>query len=202
MSQGPVVAACAAGAGDMRATAPPTTIAASAGPARCRFASIEFLLELGVGPALVGGGGTGPEDHRSAVGRRVAVDVQAKARLGAADGAVGVDGPALVGTAVAVPDLDLAAGGGVERSVEALAEGLYDLAADRPPLVRASVAVPDDRLGAVGGVAVGHVEAASGRGTDEGGPDRRRCAAAAADPVDHGAVSGNRGADRAARGAG
>src|SRR5690348_9671368 len=101
-------------------------------------------------PALVGGGRAGPEDDDCAVGRRVAVDVQAQAGLRAADRAVGVDGPALVGATVAVPHLHFAAGGGVQRGVEALAEGLDRLTVDRPSLVRATVAVPNDRLGAVG----------------------------------------------------
>src|SRR4051794_36611969 len=86
----------------------------------------------GPGPSLVRGRGAGPQQHGGSVGGQVVVDVETQAGLDAPDGAVGVDRPLLVGTPVAVPDLRLRAGGGVDRGVETLAERLDGLAGEGP----------------------------------------------------------------------
>src|SRR6185436_20567200 len=78
-------------------------------------------------------------------------------------GAVGVDGPLLVGSAMAVPD---DGSGAVARTgsgrVQALVAVDPQLPARgvRPALVDATVAVPQLDLGAVGGAGARHVEAA------------------------------------------
>src|SRR3954451_2803509 len=71
------------------------------------------LATLDAAPPLVRGRDAGPQDHRGAVGRVVAADVQAQTGLAVADGAVAVEGPLLVGGAGAAPDLEL---GSVHRA--------------------------------------------------------------------------------------
>src|SRR5207248_4724790 len=110
----------------------------------------------------------GPQLDRGTVGRLSAGDVQAQPRLDPGDGAVGIDVPLLVATAVAVPDLDFRPGCRlvVER-VQALSEDLQLLSADRPPLVHRAAAVPYVQLGTVGRAGGGVVQARSEEHTYE-----------------------------------
>src|SRR4051812_4622051 len=113
------------------------------------------------GPLLVGRRRAGPQQGQRAVGGLVVGDVQTQAGLVGADRAVALEGPLLVGAAVAVPDLHLRPGGGPGRGVQALAQRLQGLTRDSPLLVGGASAVPDHRLGAVCRVAVRHVQAAA-----------------------------------------
>ena len=90
--------------------------------------------------------------------------------MDAADGAVGVEVPLLVGAAVSVPDDDrrTVAGTGAV-GVQTLVAEDHQLPAGRvgPALVTATVAIPQLDSGAVGGVGVRHVDASARTGADQ-----------------------------------
>src|SRR5437660_11522634 len=99
---------------------------------------------LQAGPPLVRGVAAGPEVDQRPVGGCVAGDVAAQARGDSAHRAVGVDGPLLIGSAVAVPQLHLRPRIGADRRVQTLAEDADGTAAGGPSLVGRTRAVPDD----------------------------------------------------------
>ncbi|RAO46068.1 hypothetical protein GAR06_02932 [Micromonospora saelicesensis] len=99
------------------------------------------------------------------IGRAGCDGVEAQPRLGAGDGAVGVQVPLLVGLAVAVPDEDRRAVAAARPTgVQALVavDGQGAVGGVGPALVGATVTVPQLRAGAVGGAGVGDVDAPPG----------------------------------------
>src|SRR5215471_976228 len=125
-----------------------------------RLVADRFRLQAG--PALVGRVAARPEVDQRRVAGCVAGDVEAQPGGDAADRSVGVDGPLLIGPAVAVPELHLRTRCGTDGGIQAFAEDPDGATADGPSLVGRTRAVPDDRLRAVRGRAHRIVEAAAG----------------------------------------
>src|SRR5688572_22843767 len=87
-------------------------------------ATMTGFIRLCPCPALVGAGVAGPDVDGGTVCRTGVADIEAQSGLDVTDRAVGVDGPLLVGGAVAVPDPCPGPGRGAAWHLQALAHHL------------------------------------------------------------------------------
>src|SRR5437667_9874668 len=120
------------------------------------------MMELLSVPLLVAVAVAGPDLHCGTVGGASSSHVEAEAGLATDDAAIGVEGPLLIGTTVAVVDLHPGACcRGVIRDVEALVAVHLQLTVGQggPLLIGTAVAVPDLQQSAVGRGLTWHVQA-------------------------------------------